>query len=766
MIGRIEARLRRLRRAFSRKEWAVRILRASRSTDARAERGLILVQIDGLGKSQLERAIADGRMPYLARLLRREQHVLHPMYSGVPSTTGAAQGELFFGVTTAVPAFGFWHHDLGRPVRLVEPEIAARIEGDLAAKTRGLLEGGSAFSDLLAGGAMETRLCAATFGRREPKPFAFLLVLAMHAGALVRIAGLVLAEAALAVRDSILGILAGQDLMRELRFVLTRVAVNAALKEVCIVGASIDAVRGLPIVHVNLVGYDEQSHRRGPFSAFAHRCLPGIDRAIRRVAGAARRSAYRDYDLWVYSDHGQEEVVPFEREHGKSIAEVVAATEPGGDALPAGAEPARVVADGPLGFVHVERDLSPERFEEWARRLVAEGVPIVLRAAPSGTARAWTEAGSHELPKDAASVLGRDHPYPAAAATDLASVCHHADAGPLVLSGWRSGERPVSFAPENGAHGGPGSHEVGAFAIVPRDAPVAPPPGRDYIRLADLRHGALALRGRAERAPRPRSVPRAEPAESRTVRVMTYNVHSCLGMDGRVSTSRIARVIARSRPDVVALQELDVGRKRTGGVDQARAIADDLEMELHFHAALSVGDERYGNAVLSRFPIRLVRADGLPPLALRRRLEPRGALWVAIDVGGLELTFVTTHLGLSRRERLHHAEVLLGPEWLAHPDCRRPIVLCGDLNDGSRSPSWRRFHGVLRDAQLADGGRPRNTWTSRVPIARLDHVFVGRGIDVLSVEVPRTELARTASDHLPLVVDLNMPYFAAGDTVG
>jgi endonuclease/exonuclease/phosphatase family metal-dependent hydrolase len=747
MIGRIERRLRRLRRAFSRKEWAVRILRASRSTESPAERGLVLVQIDGLARAQLERAIAEGRMPYLARLLRRDHHVLHPICSCVPSTTGAAQGELFYGVTTAVPAFGFWDRELGRPVRLVEPEIAARVDGDLAAKTTGLLQGGSAFSNLLSGGAAETRFCAATFGRREPKPFAFLLVLAMHAGALFRIAGLVLAEAAHAVVDSILGIVAGQNLMQELRFVLTRVAVNAALREVCVVGASIDAVRGLPIIQVNFVGYDEQSHRRGPTSAFAHRCLPGIDRAIGRIAGAARRSAYRDYDLWVYSDHGQEEVVFFERERGKSIEEIVAATEPG----------ARVVADGPLGFVHVDRDLSPERLEEWARRLVEEGVPIVLRAGPSGTARAWTKTGSHELPSDAEAVLGPGHPYPAAAAADLAAVCHHVEAGPLVISGWRSGERPITFAPENGAHGGPGSREVDAFALVPRETPLVPPTGRDYLRLLDLRQAALALRGRAERPPRSRVIPHIGPSESRTVRVMTYNVHSCLGMDGRVSTSRIARVIARSRPDIVALQELDVGRRRTGGVDQARAIADDLGMELHFHAALTIGDERYGNAILSRFPIRLVRADGLPALPLRRSLEPRGALWVTIDVGGLELTFVTTHLGLSRRERLHHAEVLIGPEWLAHPDCRAPIVLCGDLNDGSRSPSWRRFQGFLRDAQLGlDGKRPRPTWTSRVPIARLDHVFVSRGVEVVSAEVPRTDLARIASDHLPLVVDLRL----------
>jgi endonuclease/exonuclease/phosphatase family metal-dependent hydrolase len=308
---------------------------------------------------------------------------------------------------------------------------------------------------------------------------------------------------------------------------------------------------------------------------------------------------------------------------------------------------------------------------------------------------------------------------------------------------------------------------VGAFAVLPDDAPVGPSPGREHLRLADLHHGALTVLGR----PRDLSAPLrrwpAAPSTPGTLRVMTYNVHGCVGMDGKVSTSRICRVIARHRPDVVALQELDVGRRRTGGVDQACAIANELEMKFHFHAALEMDEERYGNAVLSRHPMRLVRAEGLPRLSIRPGLEPRGALWIAIDVGGSELNLVTTHLGLSRRERVHHADVLLGPEWLGHPECRAPIVLCGDLNDGPRSTTWRRFHGLLRDAQLAlDGRAPRRTWLGRLPLARIDHVFVSEGIRVLSVDVPRTELTRRASDHLPLVVEMAVPPMTDGSVAG
>ena len=95
---------------------------------------------------------------------------------------------------------------------------------------------------------------------------------------------------------------------------------------------------------------------------------------------------------------------------------------------------------------------------------------------------------------------------------------------------------------------------------------------------------------------------------------MTYNVHSCIGMDGKLSPERIARVITRYAPEIIALQELDVGTARSGCVDQARLIASYLEMAMQFHAPLHIEEERYGNAILSYFPMRLVKAGLLPGL--------------------------------------------------------------------------------------------------------------------------------------------------------
>jgi endonuclease/exonuclease/phosphatase family metal-dependent hydrolase len=228
-----------------------------------------------------------------------------------------------------------------------------------------------------------------------------------------------------------------------------------------------------------------------------------------------------------------------------------------------------------------------------------------------------------------------------------------------------------------------------------------------------------------------------------------------VGLDGKLSTSRIARVLAQCDADVVALQELDVRRARSGHIDQAHQIARELAMEFHFHPAFAVEEERYGDAVLSRLPMKLVRAAALPGLDSRAGLEPRGALWVELETAAGPLHLVNTHLGLFPDERLRQVESLLGADWLAHPDCRGPVVLCGDFNALPGTPPYRRLAEALRDAQCGvNGHRPRKTFFSRYPLGRIDHVFVGPKLNVQSVAVPRTSLTSVASDHLPLVVDV------------
>ncbi len=224
-----------------------------------------------------------------------------------------------------------------------------------------------------------------------------------------------------------------------------------------------------------------------------------------------------------------------------------------------------------------------------------------------------------------------------------------------------------------------------------------------------------------------------------------------------VRSERIARVIALHAPDIVALQELDMETSRTNRVDQTHLIARSLRMKFRFHPTIRMKEGFYGNAILTPFPMRLVRAGKLPGLSSKPNLEPRGALWVTIEAVGIEIQVIATHLGLWPRERQGQAKALLGADWLAHPDCREPIILCGDFNALPSSSTCLRLSERLHDAQVKmNGRRPQSTFFGRYPLLRIDHVFVDPGIEVVEFEVPNTELARVASDHLPLIVEFRI----------
>ncbi len=186
----------------------------------------------------------------------------------------------------------------------------------------------------------------------------------------------------------------------------------------------------------------------------------------------------------------------------------------------------------------------------------------------------------------------------------------------------------------------------------------------------------------------------------RVLRILTYNVHRWLGTDRKIDPERIGDVIASCQADIVALQEVRVGKIDKGRADQAAIVADRLGMELHFQPTIRILGEQYGIAILTRHPSQIVKAGRLPSLSPGPAFEKRSALWVAIDVEGHAVQVVNAHLSLRSRERRAQAAALLGGEWMGHPDCADPAVLLGDFNAPPYSRSYRLFAGRMRDAQL------------------------------------------------------------------
>lgn len=449
-----------------------------------------------------------------------------------------------------------------------------------------------------------------------------------------------------------------------------------------------------------------------------------------------------------------------------------------------------VVALGPIGHVYPPRPLTDEERDTVASALVGDldhagsaRIPLVLAAAELGCALAWTDEGRWRLPMDAARVLGADHPALDSAVVDLVALAHHPDAGALVLGGWRAGNAASSFPHEYGAHGGPGPEETAAFLLAPLDTPCAASRSiyaSQHLRPADVRAAALDLLDGRTRRPAPPGrrlvAPHTLPEARRPgeCRILTYNVHGCVGLDGVHDPERIARVIARHDPDVVCLQELDVDRPRSAGIDQAGHIAGLLDMAVHFHATDTVhaaeapdarfrvaAAERSGNAILTRHPATLLRTGALPalaPLPGRPARTPRGALAVHVEIDGRALQVVTVHLGLQALERRLQVRALVGPDWLGGLRHDVPTVLCGDLNGFAWWPELAPLRRRLRDAQRAIGNhRPQATFAGRWPLWRIDHVFVDPRLSPVRAAVPGDPASRVASDHRPLVVDLALP---------
>lgn len=741
-----------MRRWLNRGELTVRLLGLSVSRGTADAPGLILLQIDGFSRKELERAMAAGRMPFLQKLKTREGYRIRSLYSGQPATTPAVLGELFYGVPQAVPAFAFRDHRSGQVTEMLSPTMASTIEGELTAQGAALLSGGSAYCDIYSGGATEAQLCPGKMtwsSFSEASVWRKTAVLILNVPRMIRATGLLMYELYAAVRDVVTERESWRELSHELKFIPRRLLGNVATREWTVLGVETDALRGLPVIHANLLGYDENAHRRGPDTPFAHSTLPGIDRAIHRIWSAASSSRHRDYHVWLMSDHGQEHTVPYDQEFNTPLDEAVKAVWAETGLVSSDDEPT-VVAIGPLGYIYCRDSLSDEQKDNVAKLLVAKAhVPLVLARIGNDEVAAWNNAGRFSMPAHANHVLAPHHPHLHAVAKDFTSLCSHRDAGTFLISGWRNSGRPVSFVSEHGAHGGPGPNETTGFAFLPPDAQI---PDEKPFRASSLRQMAQAF---LDRKPLPRTRrPSRKPRSA--FRLVTYNVHSCVGLDGRLSPTRIARVLASLSPDVIALQEVDVCRARSGCVDQARAIADALEMELHFHAAIETTGEKYGNAILSRFPMMLRYAALLPGQHGRR--EPRGALWASLDLGEQAVDIVTTHLGLGTQERQLQMDELLGPHWLGHPHRNPRCVFCGDFNSSPRSRVYKRVANRFTDAQLAiKGRRPGGTWFSPFPLARLDHVFVSAGLAVTDARVAATRLARVASDHLPLVVDIEVP---------
>ncbi len=236
------------------------------------------------------------------------------------------------------------------------------------------------------------------------------------------------------------------------------------------------------------------------------------------------------------------------------------------------------------------------------------------------------------------------------------------------------------------------------------------------------------------------------------IRIATYNVHRCRGMDRRVSVPRIADVVARLDADVVAMQEVLRGE---GGetADQVRFLARALGYRFAFNETRKLRGAAYGNATFSRFPIIFSRDYDIS----WRRRERRGCLRTDVrTTAGVALHVFNVHLGTSMFERPHQIGRLLSQDVLNDFSLRGPRLVMGDFNDWTRSVAASLMGSNFESVDVRLLGR-RRTYPGFFPLLHLDHFYYDAALRLRAFRLHRSKLALIASDHLPLVAEFELP---------
>lgn len=240
------------------------------------------------------------------------------------------------------------------------------------------------------------------------------------------------------------------------------------------------------------------------------------------------------------------------------------------------------------------------------------------------------------------------------------------------------------------------------------------------------------------------------PVEPITFRVMTYNIHHAEGLDEKVDTARIAELIKQQGADLVALQEVDKGVRRTAGRDLTAELAAQTGLTGVFSNNFYFQGGEYGNAVLSRFPIKRWTNHHYQML---HPGEQRGLLELELDIHGRKVVFMCTHIDYRSDDSERWQNVSEIETWTERQS-DAPTILCGDFNSLPEGRVYERLTKTFHDTWATIGTGDGFSFPSRKPNRRIDYIWFNQPqtLKPLRIWLPQSE----ASDHLPLVTEFQL----------
>jgi endonuclease/exonuclease/phosphatase family metal-dependent hydrolase len=237
------------------------------------------------------------------------------------------------------------------------------------------------------------------------------------------------------------------------------------------------------------------------------------------------------------------------------------------------------------------------------------------------------------------------------------------------------------------------------------------------------------------------------------MRIVTYNVHKCRGMDRREHPARIVEVLRETKADIIALQEVLSVEGSVRERNQARFIAEELGMSYHLGENRRLQGGAYGNVILSRLPLRAAHNYDITWSGRERRGCLRADFSVETKESKALLHIFNIHLGTAFIERRHQARKLVSDEILNNAGLEGARVALGDFNEWTRGLASRLLGTHLQSADVRYHLKRARTYPGVLPFLHLDHIYYDDTLELKRLTLHKSRTALVASDHLPLIAD-------------